>query len=127
MASTSNSSGNYIPGSVWEARRRPWRRSERSREEAFATLVRYTLVKGDCWITSLPGDSTVVMECLPDSDVPQDLARRGYDLRPADPPEGQRIVANARSEDVLIEGSTRATIRTMREGIVKVLRYTFPL
>jgi hypothetical protein len=34
-------------------------------------------------------------------------------------------VANASIEDVLAEGSTRTTIRTVREGIVKVARYTF--
>jgi hypothetical protein len=35
--------------------------------------------------------------------------------------------ANASIEDVLAEGSTRTTIRTVREGIVRVARYCFPL
>jgi hypothetical protein len=35
--------------------------------------------------------------------------------------------ANASIEDVLAEGSTRTMIRTVRERIVRVARYCFPL
>jgi hypothetical protein len=89
MESTRNSSDRYIPGSVWEARRRRWHRSERSRQEAFAELNLYVMAKGggSAWIVSLPGDSLVVLEVLPTSDLPEDLRRRGYDVQPADPPE----------------------------------------
>jgi hypothetical protein len=74
-----------------------------------------------------PGEKVVAMEVLPDSSLPADLRKRGYDVRPADPAEGQRIVSAAHVEDVLTEGSTRTTIRTVREGIVRVARYCFPL
>jgi hypothetical protein len=61
------------------------------------------------------------------SSLPKDLHERGYDVRPADPPQGQRIVPAARVEEVLTEGSTRTTIRTLREGIVRVQRFEFLL
>jgi len=64
-------------------------------------------------------------ECLPGSTLPAEIAKAGYRLEPASPAEGQRIVANAMVEDVLTEGSTRTTIRTVREGIVRVVRFAF--
>jgi hypothetical protein len=85
------------------------------------------MAKGGAWIVSLPGDREVTIECLPDSVVPKDLHSRGYDVRPADPPEGQRIVPAMRTEHVSIEGSTVGAIRTSHPGIVKVLRYCFQL
>ena len=56
--------------------------------------------------------------------MPADVAKRGYDVRPADPPEGQRIVPAGHIENVLIEGRT-GVIRTAHAGICKVLRYCF--
>jgi hypothetical protein len=53
--------------------------------------------------------------------------RVSLEAQPANPATGERIVPAARIEDVLTEGSTRATIRTMREGICTVRRFTLEL
>jgi hypothetical protein len=62
----------------------------------------------------------------------------GYDVGPADPPEGQRLLANAISQKLTLtscgvfeemtEGSTEAVaqVRT-HAGIASVRRYTFAL
>jgi hypothetical protein len=73
-----------------------------------------------------PGDREVVMETLPDSTLSGDLTKRGYDVRPASPPEVQRILPVARTEHIATENST-GTIAVARAGVVKVLRYVFPL
>src|SRR5262245_35630441 len=132
MAATANSSTHYYPGQPErDALARSHRQQQRIEETVdlqrrFAILNDWVTARG-AWLTSLPGDRWVTMECRAESDLPTDLAKRGYDVRPADPPEGQRIVAAARVEDVVTEGSTRTAIRTLREGIVRVLRYTFQL
>jgi hypothetical protein len=124
---TSNSSNNYIPGSQEELRRFKWQREQRQRDrqQAWDTMNAYVHSKG-AWIVSLPGDNRdVVMECLPDSDLPAQLEKRGYELERG--PDGERIIPALRQELVLVEGSTRSTVRTLREGIVTVKRYSFSL
>jgi hypothetical protein len=124
-AATSNSSRHYIPGSYEDVLRDRWksRQASRDRNQAFDTLNTYVRSKGG-WITSLPGDALVTMEVLPGSTLHDDLAKRGYDVGPADPPEGQRIVPDGHVESILIEDGT-GVIRTAHAGICKVLRYCF--
>ena len=42
------------------------------------------------WLTSTPGHREVVVECLPDSGLPNLLADRGYDLMPEQ--DGEHIL-----------------------------------
>ena len=87
---------------------------------------------------SLSGADRGHVGTLPRSALPDELRAAGYDLRPADPPEGRRILANAITQTLTLtscgvfeemtEGSTKpvAEIRT-HAGIVCVLRYAFAL
>jgi hypothetical protein len=67
------------------------------------------------------------MEVLPDSSLPDDLANRGYDVQPAVPAEGERIIPAWAVETILIEGSTVGAIRTSHASIARVWRYVFQL
>lgn len=91
----------------------------KGRKEKFAEINAYVMAKGG-WITSIPGDIEVALECLPSSTLPGDLASQGWDFREVG--EGERILANAVTEDVITEGST-VPIRVTHAGIVPVLRY----
>jgi hypothetical protein len=126
-ATTSNSSNKYFPGEIENRNRLAWQQAQakRDRNAAFDTLNTFVRSKGG-WIVSLPGDPLVVMETLPDSSLPSLLHERGYDVQPADPATGERIVANDTIEDVTTE-STRPAFRTTHAGIRRVLRYCFSL
>ena len=86
------------------------------------------------WITSVPGDVDVTIECLPGSSLPDELRAQGYDLVATG--NGERIVATAIMErfctgadgelEPLTSGSTRAVAQVVTHaGIVKVKRYCF--
>jgi hypothetical protein len=86
------------------------------------------------WITSIPGDTEVTMECLPGSTLPDDLRGLGHQVHEAG--EGERILAAAIVErftrraggelEPLVEGATEPIAETRRHaGIAKVIRYTF--
>jgi hypothetical protein len=45
------------------------------------------------WITSVPGDVSVTIECLPGSSLPVELRAQGYD--PVATGDGERIVPTA--------------------------------
>jgi hypothetical protein len=127
---TRNSSNFYFPG---EPERQALARSQRRRamveetidaKRRFASLLKYVSAKGG-WLTSVAGDRLVTLETPPGSSLPDDLRKAGYDVVPDG--EGQRILPTARTETILIEGSTRSTIAVTHAGICKVLRYVFPL
>jgi hypothetical protein len=42
------------------------------------------------WLVSTPGNREVIVECLPDSGLPNLLADRGHDLKPEQ--DGERIM-----------------------------------
>jgi hypothetical protein len=82
------------------------------------------------------GDPELRMECLPDSTLPDELRKAGYDVR--DLGDGERNLATAIVErfttrgdgelEPLVEGSTKAVAQTRRHaGIVKVRRYVFSM
>ena len=108
-----------------------------TRKQLFDQLNKFVMSRNG-WITSIPGADTVTLETLPDSTLPAELISLGYDVVPADPPEGQRILAGSIVERfgktssgayaLLSPESTEAIaeIRT-HAGIVRVLRYTFSL
>jgi hypothetical protein len=88
----------------------------------------------NAWITSIPGDVDVAIECLPGSTLPDELRTRGYD--PVATGDGERIVPTAIIEpfgtgangelEPLIWGSTRAGTQVVTHaGICKVQRYAF--
>jgi hypothetical protein len=88
------------------------------------------------WITSIPGAVMVTVECLPNSTLPGELRKAGYDV--SDIGEGERIlptaiierfVARADGEfEPMTEGSTKPIASTVTHaGICKVKQYTFSL
>jgi hypothetical protein len=90
----------------------------------------------DGWLTSVPGDAEVILECLPGSGLPAELRAAGYTLRSDG--QGERILGSAITEHLtltssgayvpLAPGSTKAVALTRRHaGIVKVQRYSFGL
>jgi hypothetical protein len=112
----STSSSKYIPSRMFEVK---------DRKDRFAEMNRWVTFRNG-WITSIPGEREVTVECLPTSTLPSELAKAGYQLQPADPPEGQRILPAAITEAVITEGSTVPNMM-QHTGIVQVLRYSFPL
>jgi hypothetical protein len=106
-----------------------------TRKERFATLNVFVSERHG-WLTSIPGAPEVTLECLPESAVPDELCRLGYDVRPAG--QGQRLLAaaiterfttNAKGEfEPLTEGSSRQTASTVTHaGFVEVRRYSFAI
>jgi hypothetical protein len=106
------------------------------RKQLFDGLNKFIMARGG-WITSIAGAPTVTFEVLEHSELP-DVIRDdlGYDVVPADPPEGQRLLANAIETAFttnadgtlapLTEGSTQPVTTIVRHaGIVQVMRYQF--
>jgi hypothetical protein len=119
-------SNNYKPGQVVQ-----------SRKTKFEKLNRWATERG-AWIVSVPGADTVLIECLPGSTVPIELRASGYDVRPAEHPAGQRILASAIVQDFTLTssdayelatpGSTKPIAQVLRHaGICRVMRYTFTM
>jgi hypothetical protein len=105
------------------------------RKRIFASLNRYVSERGG-WLVSVPGAVDVTMECLPDSTLPDDIARLGHDVKPDG--ETTRILPAAITErfvrgadgklEPLTEGSTRPIAETRTHaGIVQMLRYAFSI
>src|ERR1700753_158988 len=72
-------------------------------KERFGNLVTFIGERGG-FVVSVPGAETVVFECVPGSTLPDALTRAGYDVSPADPPQGERILPTAITEMVITEG-----------------------
>jgi hypothetical protein len=88
------------------------------------------------WITSIPGDTELTMDCLPGSTLPDDL--RGFGHQISEAGEGERILATAIIEqftltadgefEPLVEGSTLPIAETRTHaGICRVKRYAFEM
>jgi hypothetical protein len=137
MARTDRSKGrpDHVPQRVAD---RPDAQRQRivGRKEKFQALNDWINRQGGAWLTSIPGDFEVRMECLPSSDVPQRLGDLGFQLRPEG--RGERILACAivdkfcrRADgelEPLTEGSTMPVARLVTHaGIVEVVRFSFVL
>jgi hypothetical protein len=105
------------------------------RKERFAALKQF-VTKQQGWLTSIPGEGAVTLECLEGSALPDQLKRLGYDLRETG--VGERILATAIVEkfttradgefEPLVQGSTKPIARAVTHaGICKVNRYVFDL
>jgi hypothetical protein len=103
------------------------------RKKTFAALNQLVTSRHG-FLTSVPGDPEVRMECLPGSTLPDELRQLGYDV--SEIGDGERILAAAITEhftlnadgefEPLVEGSTKPVAQTRRlVGIVKVKRYGF--
>ena len=118
------------------------------RKARFASILKYVTARQG-WLTSVPGERDVEMQCLPGSSLPDEL-RAGAEYKLGDetvrlPPfkvtadgEGERIlahgiiqhfVADAEGEMVLrIEGDTRPICRIVTHaGITRVLKFSFKI
>jgi hypothetical protein len=103
----------------------------------FYKLNAFIMARGG-FVTSVPGASEVVFECLPDSSLPDELRAMGHNVMPADPPMGERILPHAIVEQLtrtssgalvpIRPGSTVPVAETRTHaGICKVLRYQFSI
>lgn len=106
-----------------------------SRKELFAGINEFVTKRGG-WLTSIPGDKEVRMECLPDSTLPDELRKLGYTVEADGETERilhtavtQKFVMGATGEfEPLTEGSTRPVAQVRQQaGIVTVLRFGFDL
>lgn len=106
-----------------------------NRKELFAALNEFVTKRG-AWLTSIPGDKEVRMECLPDSTLPDELRKLGYTVESDG--ETERILPHAITTQVvsaadgvltpLTEGSSgRPVITITSAGICRVLKFTFTL
>jgi hypothetical protein len=104
------------------------------RKDKFEELNTLAHACGDAWLISVPGDFEIIVECLPDSTMPDRLRRLDYQLR--DEGTGERILAHAIKTPMtlnadgtmspLTEGSTQAvTIKVTHAGIVRTERWSF--
>jgi hypothetical protein len=104
-------------------------------KEKFDKLNRAVIALGG-WVVSIPGDRTIVVECLPGSNVPHRLRGAGYDLTEIE--GGERIIAGAITERLELsssgafvpatEGSTKPIATTVvHSGICKVERFAFSM
>jgi len=107
-----------------------------SRKELFAGINAFVRKHGDGWLTSIPGEREVRMECMPESSLPDELRKLGYRLEPGG--ETERILPHAITTQIvsdvdgvltpLTEGSSgRPVITSTHAGIVTVQRYSFTL
>jgi hypothetical protein len=96
------------------------------------------IMAGGGWVTGIPGGPVVDFEVLEKSAIPLALTQHGYDVRPADPPEGQRLLAapivekltltSSGAFEPLTDGSTKAVVEIRTHaGIVRVMRYSFTI
>ena len=91
------------------------------RKERFARMNDFVTSLGG-WVTSLPGDPEVTMECRESSDLPGKLRDAGYELHPEG--RGQRLAPDGLVEEFM---SGRVLQRRAHAGIVPVERYWFRL
>jgi hypothetical protein len=106
------------------------------RKTRFAKIVAYVAANGG-FVTSIPGAVEVVIEVLPDSPIPAYFISRGYEVRPAVPPEGERIIAGSITERLELsssgavvaatEDSTKPVHMRVHSGIVRTRRFTFSI
>jgi hypothetical protein len=106
-----------------------------SRKERFERVLAYITASGG-WITSVPGAATVDFETLPDSTLPADLRKAGYDVTEIG--EGERILPNAIEQRMAMNAngeleettpnSTKPITEVRRHaGIVRVMRFDFSI
>jgi hypothetical protein len=129
---------NYKPmysRDVSEPRPSPSRLKLEERKRLFAGINKFVTERNG-WLTSVAGERTVTMETLPDSGLPEELRKLGYNVEAAG--EGERIlphgivqhfVVGADGEMLpLTAGSSRAAALTVTHaGICKVTRYAFDI
>jgi hypothetical protein len=120
-----------------ETKYRPKGVSERVKtlKERFATMNNFCRSR-HAWIISVPGDPEIRLETLPNSTLPAELKRLGYEL--ADDGEGERIIPGRIIERFirgpggelvpLVAGSTAPVAETRTHaGIVKTERFSFTM
>ncbi|MGJ4928614.1 hypothetical protein ACQR1I_14185 [Bradyrhizobium sp. HKCCYLS2038] len=114
----------YIPMGVAE---------KKSRLERFAELNRWVTARGG-WIVSVPGANLVVVECLPDSSLINELKDCGYEVAVVG--GGERIIPDNTVQTFgltsggglgqLLPGSTRAVgLTIVHAGIARTVRLHF--
>jgi hypothetical protein len=85
--------------------------------------VNFFVTQRDGFVTSVPGDRTVTIEVPETSDLPKQLASRGYSLREVW--RRDRLVPNAKIEEVIAGKKMARTLS--HPGLVAVIGYEFEL
>jgi hypothetical protein len=105
------------------------------RKADFEDLNHFVTKRGG-WLTSICGDKIVDFQCLPESQLPDQIAALGFRVEPDGYTE--RILPTAINEqfvrgsdgslEALTEGSTKPVVSTVSHaGICRVARYWFML
>jgi hypothetical protein len=100
----------------------------------FAALNEFVTARHG-WITSIPGDTEIMLECLPGSTLPDDLRGLGHQVREIGDGERtgaivERFARRADGElEPLVEGSSTKPIAETRThaGMCKVRRFGFSI
>jgi hypothetical protein len=110
---TVGSSNIYIPGKT---------ATKATRLERFQQMNRFIMRRGG-WIVSLPGADIMTIETLPDSSIPDELAKLGYDVEKIG--DGERICFGAVTE-IVDHGNAKRPPRVMHyDGPTRVERFSF--
>jgi hypothetical protein len=107
----------------------------KDRKARFAELNEFVRARHG-WLTSVPGEVDVTMQCLPGSTLPDDLRGLGYDVQEVG--DGERILPTAITDRLtqnadgtlgpVAAGSTLpVTMIVHHAGVVRVRRYEFRL
>jgi hypothetical protein len=110
---------NYIPAYIRTPEgRKPFRHEViADRKERFVALNKYVNARHG-WLTSVPGEVDVTMECLPDSTLPDEL-RAGAEFMLG----GEKV--RLRPYKVIADGEGQRILP--HAGIVRVLRFAFDM
>jgi len=106
------------------------------RKAKFASLLKYVAARQG-WLSSVPGDVEVTLECLPGSSLPDEL-RAGAEYKVESDGETTRILPHAITTQIvsnpdgtlgpLTEGSSSRPVLTITHaGIVRVLKFRFKM
>jgi hypothetical protein len=106
----------------------------KDRKEKFAALNDF-VTKRKGWLVSIPGDRLIDFQCLPESDLPQQLARLGYAVHADGHTERilpaaiiEKFTRNADgSLEPLTEGSTQRVSIVTHAGLTRVARFWFDM
>jgi hypothetical protein len=120
---------------IQKAFRIPLNPEVKDRKARFAELNEFVRSRNG-WLTSVPGEVEVEMQCLPGSTLPGELRGLGYDV--TETGEIERILPTAIVQkfiagidgtlELLTEGSTRPISTVVSHaGVVKVRRCSFEL
>jgi hypothetical protein len=114
--------GGVAPKSLaWP--RSPPRKRLLDLKEKFDAMNSFVTSCHGCYVTSVPGERVVTIEVPESSDLPAQLASRGYELREVW--RRERLIANRTIEEV--RAGKKVTRTVSHPGLIPVIGYSFEL